>query len=81
MRSKERELNFTDYKRLNCYRYIEENDTIEEPFYQTNDSKLCKFLAICYFFKYLFMYHIILFYKYIFVFNSKDFTSFQERFD
>jgi len=40
MRSKERELNFTDYKRLNCYRYIEENDTIEEPFYQTNDSKL-----------------------------------------
>lgn len=40
MRSKEKELNFTDYKQLNCYRYIEENDTIEEPFYQTNDSKL-----------------------------------------
>ena len=43
MRSKENEMNFTDYKRLNCYRYIEENDTIEEAFYQSNDSKLCKF--------------------------------------
>lgn len=40
MRSKEQEMNFTDYKRLNCYRYIEENDTIEESFYHSNDSKL-----------------------------------------
>lgn len=39
MRSKEKEMNFTDYKHLNCYRYIEENDTIEEAFYQSNDSK------------------------------------------
>lgn len=43
MRSKEKEMNFTDYKHLNCYRYIEENDTIEEAFYQSNDSKFCKF--------------------------------------
>ena len=43
MRSKEREMNFTDYKRLNCYKYNEENETIEEAFYQSNDSKLCKF--------------------------------------
>lgn len=50
MRSKEKELNFTDYKQLNCYRYIEENDTIEEPFYQTNDSKLCKYFTSCYYF-------------------------------
>lgn len=40
MRSKEQEMNFTDYKHLNCYRYIEENDTIEESFYESNDSKL-----------------------------------------
>lgn len=40
MRSKEHEMNFTDYKQLNCYKYIEENDTIEEAFYQSNDSKL-----------------------------------------
>lgn len=33
-------MNFTDYKHLNCYRYIEENDTIEEAFFQSNDSKL-----------------------------------------
>lgn len=39
MRSKEKEMNFTDYKHLNCYRYIEENDTIEEAFYRSNDSK------------------------------------------
>ena len=44
MRSKEKEMNFTDYKRLNCYKYIEENDTIEESFYKSNDSKLCKYL-------------------------------------
>lgn len=50
MRSKEKELNFTDYKQLNCYRYIEENDTIEEPYYQTNDSKLCKYFTSCYYF-------------------------------
>lgn len=43
MRSKENEMNFTDYKQLNCYKYIEENDTIEEAFYQSNDSKLCKY--------------------------------------
>ena len=49
MRSKENELNFTDYKQLNCYRYIEENDTIEESFYQSNDSKLCKLFTTCYF--------------------------------
>ena len=47
MRSKEKELNFTDYKQLKCYRYIEENDTIEELFYQSNDSKLCKLFATC----------------------------------
>ncbi|PFX29634.1 hypothetical protein AWC38_SpisGene5595 [Stylophora pistillata] len=40
MRSKEKEMNFTDYKHLNCYRYIEENDTIEEAFHRSNDSKL-----------------------------------------
>ncbi|KAK2557936.1 hypothetical protein P5673_019925 [Acropora cervicornis] len=40
MRSKEQEMNFTDYKHLSCYRYIEENDTIEESFYDSNDSKL-----------------------------------------
>ena len=43
MRSKEKEMNFTDYKQLNCYKYIEENDTIEEAFFQSNDSKLCKY--------------------------------------
>ena len=43
MRSKEREMNFTDYRRLSCYKYNEENETIEEAFYQSNDSKLCKF--------------------------------------
>lgn len=43
MRSKEHEMNFSDYKQLNCYKYIEENDTIEEAFYQSNDSKLCKY--------------------------------------
>ena len=45
MRSKEKELNFTDYEQLSCYRYIEENDTIEDPFYQTNDSKFCKYFT------------------------------------
>lgn len=40
MRSREKEMNFTDYKQLNCYRYIEENDTIEEAFHRSNDSKL-----------------------------------------
>lgn len=55
MRSKENELNFTDYKQLNCYKYIEENDTIEESFYQSNDSKLCKF-----FFKFTLFYFIYL---------------------
>lgn len=40
MRSKAQELNFTDYEQLNCYKYIDESGTIEEPFYQANDSKL-----------------------------------------
>jgi len=40
MRSKEKEMNFTDYKQLKCYKYNEENETIEEAFFQSNDSKL-----------------------------------------
>jgi len=39
IRSKAKELNFTDYKQLNCYKYVEENETIEEAFYQSNESK------------------------------------------
>ena len=64
MRSKEKELNFTDYEQLNCYRYIEDNDTIEEPFYQTNDSKLCKYFTCCYYFNiYLFISLFYIFFK------------------
>jgi len=40
MRSKAKEMNFTDYKQLKCYKYIEENDTIEDAFLESNDSKL-----------------------------------------
>ena len=78
MRSKEKELNFTDYKQLNCYRYIEENDTIEEPFYQSNDSKLCKLFASCYLlrFIYLFIYYFTVFYFSYTSINYKDTKSF-----
>ncbi|XP_031549715.1 uncharacterized protein LOC116287211 isoform X2 [Actinia tenebrosa] len=39
MRSREQEMNFTEFRKLNCYRYNEENDTIEKSFYKSNDSK------------------------------------------
>lgn len=61
MRSKENELNFTDYKQLNCYKYIEENDTIEESFYQSNDSKLCKFFLNLLYFILFILFHLLLF--------------------
>lgn len=65
MRSKENELNFTDYKQLNCYRYIEENDTIEEGFYQSDDSKLCKLFTTCY----VLIFYFILFNLFYFIYT------------
>ena len=46
MRSKEEDLNFTVFETLDCFRYIEENDTIEESFFKSNSSKFCKLIEI-----------------------------------